>query len=45
MSVYTAYGFRALERLEDSTGGAAVPIIRMVRPVNPSGSISERMGA
>src|SRR5215213_3516392 len=34
--LYTAYGFRPLERLEDSTGGAAVPIIRMEKPVNPS---------
>lgn len=31
--LYTAYGFRALERLEDSTGGAAVPIVRMTKPV------------
>ena len=34
--LYTAYGFRPLEWLEDSTGGAAVPIIRMQKPVNPS---------
>src|SRR5215204_4701915 len=34
--LYTACGFRPLERLEDSTGGAAVPIIRMEKPVNPS---------
>ena len=34
--LYTAYGFRPLERLSDPTGGAAVPIIRMERPVDPS---------
>ena len=27
--LYTAYGFRPLERLEDATGGAPVPIVRM----------------
>ena len=32
--LYTAYGFRPLERLEDSTGGAAVPIVRMTKPVD-----------
>jgi GNAT superfamily N-acetyltransferase len=37
--LYTAYGFRSLERLEDSTGGAPVPIIRMEKPVDPDGSI------
>ena len=31
--LYTAYGFRPLERLEDSTGGAPVPIVRMEKPV------------
>ena len=34
--LYTAYGFRPLERLEDSTGGASVPLIRMEKPVDPS---------
>jgi GNAT superfamily N-acetyltransferase len=33
--LYTAYGFRALERLEDATGGAPVPIVRMEKPVDP----------
>jgi GNAT superfamily N-acetyltransferase len=33
--LYTAYGFRALERVEDATGGAPVPIIRMEKPVDP----------
>jgi GNAT superfamily N-acetyltransferase len=32
--LYTAYGFRALERLEDATGGAAVPLVRMEKPVD-----------
>jgi GNAT superfamily N-acetyltransferase len=34
--LYTAYGFRPLERLVDVTGGAAVPIVRMDKPVDPS---------
>jgi GNAT superfamily N-acetyltransferase len=34
--LYTAYGFRPLERLADATGGAPVPIIRMEKPVDPS---------
>ena len=33
--LYTAYGFRPLERLADATGGAPVPIVRMEKPVNP----------
>ena len=32
--LYTAYGFRAVERLEDATGGAPVPIVRMEKPVD-----------
>ena len=32
--LYTAYGFRPLERLSDATGGAAVPIIRMTKEVD-----------
>ena len=32
--LYTAYGFRPLERLEDATGGAPVPIVRMGKPVD-----------
>src|SRR5215207_4987291 len=34
--LYTAYGFRPLERLLDATGGVSVPLIRMEKPVNPS---------
>ena len=34
--LYTAYGFRPLERLLDATGGAPVPLVRMEKPVNPS---------
>jgi GNAT superfamily N-acetyltransferase len=34
--LYTAYGFRPLERLEDATGGAAVPLVRMEKPIDPS---------
>ena len=33
--LYTAYGFRPLERLEDSTGGVPVPLVRMEKPVEP----------
>ena len=33
--LYTAYGFRPLEHLEDSTGGAPVPLIRMEKAVDP----------
>ncbi len=32
--LYTAYGFEAVERLEDATGGAPVPIVRMEKPVD-----------
>lgn len=32
--LYSAYGFRPVERLEDSTGGAAVPLVRMEKPIN-----------
>lgn len=35
-SLYTRQGFRALERLEDATGGVAVPLVRMEKPVDPS---------
>ena len=31
--LYTAYGFRPLERLEDATGGASVPLVRMEKAV------------
>jgi GNAT superfamily N-acetyltransferase len=34
--LYTAYGFRPLERLLDATGGAPVPIVRMEKPVDPA---------
>ena len=34
--LYTAYGFRPLERLLDATGGAPVPLVRMEKPVNPA---------
>jgi GNAT superfamily N-acetyltransferase len=34
--LYTAYGFRPLERLADATGGVAVPLVRMAKPVDPS---------
>ena len=33
--LYTAYGFRALEQLSDATGGTAVPLSRMEKPVDP----------
>jgi GNAT superfamily N-acetyltransferase len=34
--LYTAYGFRPTERVEDATGGAAVPLVRMEKLVDPS---------
>jgi GNAT superfamily N-acetyltransferase len=34
--LYTAYGFRPLERLLDATGCAPVPILRMEKPVDPA---------
>ena len=34
--LYTAYGFRPFERPADATGGAAVPIVRMEKPIDPS---------
>jgi GNAT superfamily N-acetyltransferase len=34
--LYTAYGFKPRERLEDATGGAAVPLVRMEKPIDPS---------
>jgi GNAT superfamily N-acetyltransferase len=35
--LYTAYGFRPLERLIDATGGVPVPIVRMEKPVELRG--------
>jgi len=34
--LYTAYGFRPLERFEDATGGDPVPCLRMEKPIEPS---------
>ena len=34
--LYTAYGFRPLERLLDDTGGVAVPLVRMEKHIDPS---------
>ena len=34
--LYTAYGFRPLERIADATGGAPVPLVRMEKAVDPS---------
>lgn len=31
--LYSAYGFRPLERVEDDTGGAAVPLVRMEKSI------------
>jgi GNAT superfamily N-acetyltransferase len=35
--LYTAYGFRPLERLTDAAGGVPVPIVRMEKPVELRG--------
>ena len=32
--LYTAFGFRPIERLSDATGGAPVPLIKMEKPVD-----------
>lgn len=32
--LYSAYGFRALERLEDATGGTPVPLVRMAKLID-----------
>jgi GNAT superfamily N-acetyltransferase len=34
--LYTACGFRPLERVIDATGGVPVPLVRMEKPVDPS---------
>lgn len=34
--LYTAYGFRPVERIVDATGGAPVSLIRMEKQVDPS---------
>ncbi len=36
--LYTAYGFRPLERLVDATGGAPVPIVRMEKRIDATSS-------
>ena len=33
LPLYESYGFQACERVEDATGGVAVPIVRMTKPV------------
>lgn len=35
-SLYAAYGFRPVEEVLDDTGGAAVPLVRMAKPVDPA---------
>ena len=35
-ALYTAYGFQPFERGEDATGGVAVPLVRMEKPVEQS---------
>ena len=37
--LYTAYGFRPIERVADAAGGAAavpVPCVRMQKPIDPA---------
>ena len=34
--LYSAFGFRPLERLLDATGGVSVPLVRMEKPVDLS---------
>lgn len=33
LPLYESYGFEAVERVEDASGGAAVPLVRMVKSV------------
>ena len=33
--LYTAYGFAAVERIEDDRGGAPVPLFKMAKPIDP----------
>jgi len=33
--LYTAYGFQAFERGDETTGGVPIPIIRMEKPIDP----------
>jgi GNAT superfamily N-acetyltransferase len=33
--LYTAYGFRPVERVVDATGGVRVPLVRMEKAVDP----------
>jgi GNAT superfamily N-acetyltransferase len=33
--LYAAYGFVAVERIEDDRGGAPVPLVKMERPIDP----------
>jgi GNAT superfamily N-acetyltransferase len=35
--LYAAYGFRPVEEVLDDAGGAAVPLVRMTKPVDPAG--------
>lgn len=34
--LYTAYGFRPVERVEDATGGVPVPLVRMAKDIEPA---------
>lgn len=40
--LYTAYGFRPVERVEDATGRAPVPLVRMEKPVDPEVTVGLR---
>jgi GNAT superfamily N-acetyltransferase len=33
--LYTTYGFRPVEYLEDDRGGVPVPLVRMAKPIQP----------
>jgi len=33
--LYRAYGFEPIEHVEDATGGAPVPLVKMAKPVDP----------
>lgn len=37
--LYTAFGFLPLERLSDATGGVAVPLVRMEKPIDRANGV------
>lgn len=42
--LYTAYGFQAVERVRDATGGVPVPLVRMARTIPPEAATRPPLG-